>query len=267
MIYAYVGAILISVVLIALDFISIRWMVKRVSYDMKSKTVDLVTDFGNALDEKNVRLAEQLKSMEAGAAFDKIVSESEPVPETEDPDAPRQTSVMRLVEGIASSSYCDSDFPRRYRRIKTGFTYNPFTELQRLGISNDIRNKGCATMLLEKLDIDTVYRLMLLSSEQQKSVLLRACSAEDAVLVEAYCNQNGSFDILRFIEYLKSESLTEPQAPLLTVGMSERDYYERLIQQHGLNIRLAFDGGICEGFTIEHCGKLYDYCIRERELS
>lgn len=113
---------------------------------------------------------------------------------------------------------------------------------------------AAAAALRQSLSYDTVFRMALLSPEEQLRLLDTSLSDEDWTLLRDFCEEQRDqpFSVTRFCDWLEERSVLESDE-IRVRGSDET----------------PSDGRprICEGVQIMVGSKLYDYSINEREIS
>jgi len=257
MLYAYIGVALLLGLLIGFVSLSVMWLSKRVSADIKSKTVELISSYDALLEKRSRELSdlEELLLSKAAAAAAPVSSTKENTATAEFSDF----AVLNIVERIGNASYLDSQTGGVYRSIRSSFDAKPEEVLKKLLPSAQFVS-GAASRLLSSLPFDTVYSLSTLSEADQLSILRESLDEEGLKLLENHQNRHSHFRAIDFYDDLKAAAEMEPQPPKLYVS----PVYSGGCPE---GVELIVDPDICEGFQIEVDNILYDYCIKERELN
>ena len=258
MLYAYIGVALVIGLLIGFVTLSVIWLSKRVSQDIRSKTVDVISSYDALLEKRRgelTELEERLRELKA-----EMPEEKADKPEkTEKSDMPA-SSMLSTAERLGNTSYLTSDISDTYRRIRGAFTAEPKEALKKITGGNCNLREGPAAHLLQELPYETVYKLSILSEEEQKELLETVITGEGRELLDSYCGAHKRFNAIGFYDYLTGVAEMEPKLPKLHVSpMYDGEYPE--------NVDVVVDPDICEGFQIEADNVLYDYCIKGKELS
>ena len=259
MLYAYIGVALVIGLLIGFVTLSIIWLSRRVSQDIRSKTVDVISSYDALLDKRRVELAALEEKIRDAQVPEPETKAAEPVkPERSDMPA---NSMLSAAERIGNTSYLASDISDTYRRIRSAFNMQPEEALRKItGESTYHPQIGPATKLLQELPYETVFKLSILSEEEQKELLESVISGEGRELLDAYCAAHKRFNAIGFYDYLTGVSEMEPKRPKLHVS-------PLYAGEHPQDVDVVVDADICEGFQIEADNVLYDYCIKGKELS
>lgn len=255
--YAYIGVALVIGLLIGFVTLSIIWLSKRVSRDIRSKTIDVISSYDALLRKRSQELAELEEKLRKTA--DVAPVETVEPEQTEHNDL-TGVALLSAAERIGSAAYLDAGVSETYRKIRGGFSVSPIAALRQvMGVSGDYV-QGPASQLLKQLPYETVYRLSTLSEEEQRQLLETTFDDESIALLQAYCESHRRFDAIGFYDYLVAVAEMEPRPPRLRVSPVFNGPYPP-------GIEVVVDPDICEGFQIEAGNILYDYCIKGKELS
>jgi len=260
LLYAYIGAAAVVAILIALITVSVLWLAERVTKEIRDKTVDLIAAYDvlfvkrsrelEALEERQRELSSKGQKKEAFAVS---LAGTEKNTTTD-------SVFLNVAERYSTTGYRESAMGWTYRRIKDGFTHTPREVLAQLSVSTVPGKEGPATRLLKELPYDTVYRLSLLSSEEQQEVLRSALPEESKGFLDTYLSTQRQFHVIEFYDYIQAAAQLEPRKPRLWVSPVEKGPFPE-------GVEVLVDTDICEGFQLEVNNILYDYCIKGRELS
>ena len=263
MIYAiYIAAAMAVGLLIGFVALSIIWLRKTVSNNIRSKTVGLLSVYDDLLEEKSRELAaieadlQQHTDSQPGESAAKPGSQN-----SQQPSMPtlRASEMLDMAERSGGAVYRDEAVGSVYRKIRGHFSFRVeellpvFTHASAAG--------GPAGKLLSELDFDTVFRLSTMPEEDQKSILREAFSPEEIALLDAYLETHSVFHVLEFYDSLRSIADTEPKPACLRVPAG---VVPEAMTRDG--VQIVPDSEICEGFQLEDGNFLYDYCIKSREL-
>lgn len=264
MIYAiYIGAAAVVGLLIGFVALSIVWLRKTVSNNIRSKTVGLISVYDELLEERSQALAELEQESEEGPDGPSPLVEHKPDPAAE-PSGPaplRAAELLRLTERSGGAAYRDRAVGSVYLKIRENFSFR-LEEILPLCRGTSAGQSGPAQRLLAQMEFDTVYRLSTLPSEQQTEILRQTLPTDGLALLDSYQSTHTPFLALGFYDYLKSAADMEPRPACLRVpaGIAAGKMTRS-------GVRIVPDREICEGFQLEKDRLLYDYSIRARELS
>lgn len=262
MIYAvYIAAAAAVGLLIGLVMLSISWLRKAVTRNIRSRTIDLLSVYDELLEQKSQQLAdmdaEALERTEEKAGA--LVKEEKPL-DTK-PEPLRASELLNMAERSGGAMYRDGAMGSVYSKIRGSFSFQLEQLLPALSSETEFYG-GPAGKLLAALDYDTVYRLSTMRGEDQISILQEVLSGEQRVLLEDYLQTHEKFQVLNFYDSLRALAEAEPKPARLWVPAGVvADKTERN------GVEILTDEEICEGFLLEEDNLLYDYCLKARELS
>lgn len=258
----YIAAALAVGLLIGFVALSIAWLQKTVSSNIRSKTVGLLSVYDDLLEEKSRELAaveaEIQKSVDgqAGEPVEQLksqnVSQSSVTPL-------RASEMLDMAERSGGAVYRDDAMGGLYRKIRGNFSFRVEELLP--AFRNVYEAGGAACQLLSALDYDTVFRLSTMPEDDQRMILREALSQEGITLLDAYLETHAEFNVLEFYDNLRSLADMEPKPARLRVPTGV--VMDEVTQD---SVQIIPDGEICEGFQLEDGNFLYDYCIKAREL-
>lgn len=259
----YIAAAVAVGLLIGFVTLSILWLRKNVSENIRSKTVGLLSVYDELLEQKSRELAAVEAEIEktGDAQAEKDAAPSLARPETAESAAqPLQASEMlNMAERTGGAAYRDDAVGGLYRKIRRNFSFQVEELLSSFGAAPV--SGGPAGRLLSQLEFDTVFRLSTLPESDQQAVLRECLPQEGIALLEAYLGSHPAFSALAFYDHLKSLAAAEPKPACLRVPA---DMAADEVDCGG--VRIVPDSEICEGFQLEDGNFLYDYCIKAREL-
>lgn len=261
MIYAiYIAAAAIVGVLIGLVILSIAWLRKSVSNNIRSKTTELISVYDELLEEKSSELAALTRQEEALPGRTEEPLPAQPAQEAQPAAAMRASELLNIAERAGGAVYRDDTIGSMYLKIRENFSFR-LEELLAAVSGAAQEMGGTAARLLKCLDYDTVYRLSTMFPEEQINILRETLPTEGITLLEAYIERNRTFCALRFYDHLQALADAEPKPIRLRVpaGMAP-------VQMMRAGVEIIPDEEICEGFQMEADRVLYDYCIKAKEL-
>ena len=259
----YIAAAVAVGLLIGFVTLSILWLRRNVSENIRSKTVGLLSVYDELLEQKSRELAAVEAEIEkAGdAQAEKDAAPSPVQPESVEPTAqPLQASEMlNMAERSGGAAYRDDAVGGLYRKIRRNFSFQVEELLPSFGTVPV--SGGPAGQLLSQLEFDTVFWLSTLPESDQQAVLRECLPQEGIALLDTYLGSRPAFSALAFYDHLKSLAAAEPKPARLRVPA---DMTADEVDCGG--VRIVPDSEICEGFQLEDGNFLYDYCIKAREL-
>lgn len=259
----YIAAAVAVGLLIGFVTLSILWLRRNVSENIRSKTVGLLSVYDELLEQKSRELAAVEAEIEktGDAQAEKDAAPSLVQSETAESAAqPLQASEMlNMAERTGGAAYRDDAVGGLYRKIRRNFSFQVEELLS--SFSAAPVSGGPAGRLLSQLEFDTVFRLSTLPESDQQAVLRECLPQEGIALLDAYLGSHPVFSALAFYDHLKSLAAAEPKPACLRVPA---DMTADEMDCGG--VRVVPDSEICEGFQLEDGNFLYDYCIKAREL-
>ena len=257
MLYAYIGTAAVIAILVGSITLCVIWLSRKISTGIREKTVDILSTYDVLLEKRSRELAllEEAILQKSGSAAESSAQVSAAASSTG-----ADASVVNIAERLASVSYRESAVSQTYRKIRDTFHYDRRLVLAGFPEELLVVQPGPATTLLADLPYDTVFRLSVLDSADQLSVLEETLSGESLRLLKEFCGKHATFRIIEFYDYLQAMASLEPQRPRFRVSPGYRGDVPD-------GLELFVDPDICEGFQIEVAGSIYDYCVKGRELS
>lgn len=258
----YIGAALVIGLLVGFVALTVTWLRRTMLRNVRSHTLNLISVYDDILDEKSQELSsigEAIRVSEEECAARKAAEQTQFLQE-QSPAGVAPAIMLSIAEQAAEASYRDSAIGMTYHQIRENFSFNvdevvPSAALYSVGVG------GPAGNLLDALRFETVYRLSTLSEQEQLEILRSSLPQESKLILDEYLQQHGQFDVFDFYDNLISRAVCEPKMAKLFVPKGTCS--GRTLQSV---VDIAEDGEICEGFQFEADGKLYDYCIKTKEL-
>ena len=259
--YAYIAVALVIGLLIGFATLAVMWLARAVGVSVRKRTLDLISAYDDLLEERSRELAlltEQARVLQQPVPVS--ASDTAEKEEAEESGLDR-ASLLGTVERIASTEYRDRAAVRLYRKIREGFVFSPSEALARMPREQAEPVPGPASQMLEALSFETVFSLSTLPSEEQLRLLQETLQPAQWNLVEQYqTRKKGPFDSLGFYAFLRETAGAEPHPPVLYVAPA--------LQCSGIppQVQVKEDPSICEGFVLEAGDRIFDYCIKNREI-
>lgn len=253
MIYAYIGSIIVIILLVAVSVMAVRWVSDSVGRSIKHRTLELISSYDELLDKKSAELAESAPTPVSAAPVRSAAVRQEP--------RNVQSNPADMLSALTGVSYRDSTVGATYRKIRDGFRFSPEEAMEQLNSDAPEQDSGRAGLLLEQLDFDTCFKLSTLAPEEQYSVLSSALEDCGADLLEEYRQENNRFSIIEFYGWLKQ--LESSETGKIRMHVSPGSVFDSIPE----GVELVEDSTICEGFQLETGSRVYDYSIKMREIS
>lgn len=259
MLYAFIGAAAVVGALMGSVLLCVIWISGKVSDGIRSRTLELISAYDTLLETRSRELAEAEERIRRSQAVGEGGTAETAVPQVS-PCAGDGGAALSAVARLGSASYRDALLGETYRRIRGAFRVEPAQRLRSLRQAAGKQTAGPATVLLDALPYDTVYRLSALPGEEQRRLLRECLDDGGRTLLDGYQAANGRFSGIGFYDYLQTAAAMEPHPPRLRVSPGDTGAYPA-------GVEVVADPDICEGCQIEYNNTLYDYSIRGRELS
>lgn len=255
-----IGALIAMAALTAYAFIVLRTAASDTGGKIRDKVIRQLESYDVLMQKKSYELVMLLKQIdEAKAALPK-------------------RSGLRRDDGQELSGFIlpdDADmrnpqFFADYKRIRETLIYDRSDVIREILYSRENTDPSNAArkrnLLLDsimgKFSFDNVYRLSVLHPDEQLEVTVEILSADERELLDEYMERSGRFDSLGFYQWLYMHKKICDDT-ILVRSADIQNYYS----SPDKSIRMVYDRNICEGFQIIVGNRLYDYGIREYELS
>lgn len=162
-----------------------------------------------------------------------------------------------------TAAYSEGGFVEEYHTIRDHFLVDRADHLQKIldGIASSSL-AAAAEEILRQLNLDTLYLLSTLPSEQQKSILREAFNAPQNALLDDYIAQAGQLESYEFLAWLKDYHFRHREQVVVRTNCLG-ELYGRIDKR----IQPVYDPSICEGVCIVAQGQVHDFSIRSREIS
>lgn len=258
MTYAYIGIVIMAVILIGFVTLSIFWVVRSVGKSIRGKTLDIISQYDGLIEAQSLELT-RLHNLET-THTQAPKADVTPVSTTTVQTNVAPMFIMNTAERISTTAYTDHTVGQLYTQIRNAFTATPqeiFAQLPNQGVGG---SGGPASHLLEQLTFDTVFELSTLDPATQLSLLEEAVPQEAQSLLQAYQVSVKQFNSLDFYRHLQDLAQLEPRPTVIRVPRGQQ------VTNRPANSIIMEDDELCEGMEIEVGNVLYDFCIKAREI-
>ncbi len=256
-----IGALTVMAALTAYAFIVLRAAASDTGSKIRDKVIRQLESYDVLMQKKSYELNRLQKQIdEAKAALPKRSGLRK--------DDEQELSGFILPD---TASMCSSQFFSDYKRIRETMIHDRSDVIREILHSRESMDDAGDALrqrnlyldsLIGKFSFDNVYRLSVLHPDEQLEVALEILSGEERELFDEFMEQNGRFDSLAFYQWLYIQKKICDDTILVRSADIQRDY-----SSPDRSIRMVYDKNICEGFQIIVGNRLYDYGIREYELS
>ncbi len=261
MVYIYIATVVVILGLILFTSLAIVTISKTTCRNIKKKTLELASLYDYLLEEHSQELKNKKRLIDQlGYQASVMPEESESKsPRKESFSGPVSASTMNTVENISKASYLTPQVADMYQEIRSNFTTDLDSVLEKIPNIDQQAPEGLATKLLSKLSYENIYAMSFLSEEEQLECMRECLDEEYVYLLKNFLEMQGTFFSLDFYTYLKEEAYNENEE--VTVYVSPNVDIDKT---EGLNIVVSDE--ICEGIQVEKNHVLYDYSIQKKEI-
>lgn len=157
----------------------------------------------------------------------------------------------------------DRCFSEMYGKVKAAFSVSgeeladAFQKSREPESPAQARRRKTMEEMRELLDFDSLYRIAILPSGQQKQVLSGIFQGEDGEIWREWQTVSGSGGVLEFSDWLDHELALLDRSVLIKAPVSELADGKAGHQ----NVRWEADPSICEGVKLLYQDRLYDYSV------
>lgn len=256
-----IGALIVMAALTSYAFIVLRAAAADTGSKIRDNVIRQLESYDVLMQKKSYELAGLQKQInEAKAALPKRSGIRN--------DDGRELTGFILPD---DANMCSSQFFADYKRIRETLVHersDVIREILNSRGSQDAADNGlrainlCLDSLISKFSFENVYRLSVLHPDEQLEVAREILSYDEKALFEEYMAQYGQFDSLAFYQWLYMQKKINDDTILVRSADIQNDYISP-----DKSVRMVYDRNICEGFQVIVGNRLYDYGIREYELS
>jgi len=129
---------------------------------------------------------------------------------------------------------------------------------------NNVKDDGTykfVTELRKKFDSESIYKLKILTEQEQMDLLRKNLTERELYIYEAYLKINHKHNIDSFIDYLNE--LVDLNSPNITIYVGNKtENYDHLSNY----IKTIYSKDIYKGIKIIYKNKIYDYSLNERNV-
>lgn len=249
----FLAVVIIMVLLIAFVLVVLRSLTISAGVRIRADMVKLLESYDRIIETKSREIRRLQQELEKASAKPEAAAAAVIRHASEDGKTAPAVAVPEAAE------YRHTTFGGSYGTIRDHFFLSEQDQQvlveQVQSEANGTPRGAAAAVLRQSLSYDTVFRMALLSPEEQLRLLDTSLSDEDWTLLRDFCEEqppDTPFDITGFCDWLEERSVLESNE--IRVRSSDDS------MQDG-------QARICEGVQIMAGSKLYDYSINEREIS
>ena len=265
MAWVFIGATVMVGLLIGFVTLAIVLISQKVSVSIRDKASSLISTYDEIIRDRSEMLNELNNGIDNLLEIRNTLSEEIQLAKnyrTSDnsvestPLSP--TVLLNAAEQLGVSEYTPSHTGDIYQRIRQGFDRSPYDIIREL--VPDIDSDSDAACLFDGLDYDLVYKLSVMPEENQLDILNDALNPEELAIVNSFMENRKHFQIIEFYDWLKEQREKEPHRIKLRISPNERN------RAYPGKVEVFVDPEILEGFQIEVNNRVYDYCVKKREI-
>lgn len=235
-------------------FLVLKSTVKKINSQTKLYFVDKAQEYDYMIDEKLDKLSkinQELKEKELNKdETDNSVSSN------------NYEFDYQIIDLLNKTKYQDKNIFEINKMIDEKF------DIDYVGILKEflknIHDDGTYKFVMElrkKFNSTTIYKLKILSEEEQMELLNNKLSEKERQVYKAYLKINNKHNIDSFIDYLNE--LVDLNNPNITVYVGNKtENYDYLSNY----IKTVYSKDIYKGIKIIYKNKIYDYSLNERNV-
>jgi len=254
----FIAVILLLVALNGFFAFILNALIARVGKFAQNNALRQSSVFDELVVHKEDRLFDLMAQIEAAEAR---LAQDEGEAAAQQAQAPQQESFA-----TPAADYVDQDFPQEYREIRENFVFDKDRVLRgvlaRIPEGQGAADVAAARRILEEIDGDAAYELATLSAEDQLGVLAEAFDDAQRRLLDAYAQGRRRFDSPEFFAWLRRFVFEHGDEVLVRTGDKAEDFGGA-----DKRVRTEYDEALCEGMYVISQGKLYDFSIRNKEIT
>ena len=247
-------AILIITVLVVLMFFVLKSTVKKINSQTKLYFVDKAQEYDYMIDEKLEKLSkinQELKEKELNKEEDNNSINSN-----------NYEFDYKIIDLLNKTKYQDKNIFELNKMIDDKFDID-YVGLLKEFLKN-IKDDGTykfVTNLRNKFNSDIIYKLKVLTEEEQIELLNKNLNETEKEIYKAYLKINKKHNLDSFIDYLNE--LVDLNNPNITVYVGNKtENYDHLSGY----IKTVYSKDIYKGIKIIYKNKIYDYSLNERNV-
>ena len=247
-------AIVVIVGLVLFMFFILKSTVKKINSQTKLYFVDKAQEYDYMIDEKLEKLSkinQELKEKELNNE------------ETNDSiNSNNYEFDYRIIDLLNKTKYQDKNIFEINKMIDEKFDID-YVGLLKEFLKN-IHDDGTykfVTNLRNKFNSDIIYKLKILTDEEQVELLNKNLDNTEKEIYKAYLKINKKHNLDSFIDYLNE--LVDLNNPNITVYVGNKTENYDYLSEH---IKTIYSKDIYKGIKIIYRNKIYDYSLNERNV-
>jgi len=247
-------ALVIICVLVVLMFFVLKSTVKKINSQTKLYFVDKAQEYDYMIDEKLEKLSKINQELK-----EKEINKEE---ENNSINSNNYEFDYRIIDLLNKTKYQDKNIFEINKMIDEKFDIDYVGLLKEFlkNIKEDDSYKF-VTNLRNKFTSDIIYKLKVLTDEEQVELLNKNLSNNELEIYNAYLKINKKFNIDSFIDYLNE--LVDLNNPNIIVYVGNKTENYDYLSEH---IQTIYSKDIYKGIKIIYKNKIYDYSLNERNV-
>jgi hypothetical protein len=248
----FIAALLVMMIMTAFIFVILRTLAVHTGNKIRDHVVVQLQSYDVLLQKKET----ELKNLQKQIDQEKEKLSEDTINQNEYEEAPGGVIVT------ADARYRSNDFFLDYRYMKEQFVFNRREIISEIHANVIKQNSSDIILLLddllEKFNLDNVYKLSELSKIEQLEVIRDILTQKEKAYLEDYIKQTKEFNCLTFYQWLSMQRILNDRDILVKTAERNENFNDS-----GNNIHTQYDQSLCEGFQVFVGNKMYDYGIRK----
>lgn len=254
MITLLILGIVIICILVVLMFFVLKTTVKKINKQTKQYFVDKAQEYDYMIDEKLEKLSQINQELK-----EKELNKEE---ENNSINSANYEFDYRIIDLLNKTKYQDKNIFEINKMIDEKFDID-YVGIIKEFISN-IDDNGAYQFVINlrsKFNSDIIYKLKILSDEEQVELLNKNLNDKELEIYKAYLKINKKHDLDSFIDYLNE--LVDLNTPNITIYVGNKTENYDYLSKH---IKTIYSKDIYKGIKIIYKNKIYDYSLNERNV-
>lgn len=254
MVTLFLIAIVVIIVLVVLMFFILKSTVKKINSQTKLYFVDKLQEYDYLIDQKEERLNQ----------INKEIKEKELKREDGNTSINGKSYEFdyQIIDLLNKTQYQDKNIFEMSKKIDEKFNID-YVALLTEFLSN-VKEDGTYSFcknLRAKFTSDIIYKLKVMSNEEQKEYLKTFLLEEEYQIYKLYCDLNEKGDLDGFLDYLNE--LMDLNNPMVFVYVGKREENYDYLSKY---IKTIYSKDIYKGIRIIYRNRIYDYSLNERNV-
>ena len=246
--------IAIILILVVLMFFVLKSTVKKINSQTKLYFVDKAQEYDYMIDEKLEKLSKINQELKEKELNNEETNNSI--------NSSNYEFDYRIIDLLNKTKYQDKNIFEINKMIEEKF------DIDYVGILKEflknIQDDGTykfVTNLRNKFNSDIIYKMKILSEEEQVELLNKNLDNTEKEIYKAYLKINKKHNLDSFIDYLNE--LVDLNNPNITVYVGNKTENYDYLSEH---IKTIYSKDIYKGIKIIYRNKIYDYSLNERNV-